>query len=125
MGLADRRQLLDSGLSGCHIHSVPKRSSEKRPTDINELARAITIHARSCPSRQQAEGIWSILPTRLAEIVAWMGAQWADTWIFDYETASAKFELLADLIRAEVARYLRARAGFRAERRNYLPSGRS
>ncbi len=94
------------------------------PLDIIiRLARAnertIKLHERYCPARRRAEEMPAIVPPRvLAEIIAWMGAQWADTWSFDYEAAAVRFEIPEEVLRSEVASYLRNRGGRGRDRRN-------
>ncbi len=59
----------------------------------------------------------ALVPPRvLAEIIAWMGAQWADTWSFDYEAAAIRFDIPVEVLRSEVTSYLRRRAGYRNRR---------
>ena len=100
------------------------QESHGDPLDlIIRLARAnertIKLHEKHCPARQREEETPGIVPPRvIAEIVAWMGAQWADTWSFDYEAAAARFEIPEEVLRSEVASYLRKRAGYHRDRRN-------
>lgn len=94
--------------------------------ELDDLARharatqhVIRIHERRCPARQQAEAMTRLVPPRvLAEVIAWMGAQWADTWSFDIEAAAVRFDIPVEVLRSEVSSYLRTRAGYGRDRRN-------
>lgn len=77
----------------------------------NAAVRRVSEHEkRKHPETEDPPKI--LAPRVVAEIIAWMGAQWADTWSFDYEAASVRFDIPVEVLRSEVTSFLRARAGY-------------
>ncbi len=94
---------------------------------VRAADRAVMEHAGTCPARRNERGLSrpvagcrpsmaevempSPIPPRvLAEIVAWLGAQWVDTHLWDVEAAAARFDLPTQVLWPELARYFRNRA---------------
>ncbi len=107
---------------------------------VRAADRAVAEHERTCPARRDEHGRprppagWGtaavrgplgtgcrpspadvempspIQPRVLAEIVAWLGAQWVDTHVWDVEAAAARFDVPTQVLWPELARYFRTRA---------------
>jgi hypothetical protein len=83
------------------------------------IAKAVDKGIRTHEDRLHELGIpGPIPPVKLAEIVAWLGAEWAITGVWDVEAASAKFDVASEVLWPELANYFHSRARRGRERRN-------
>ncbi len=56
--------------------------------------------------------------SKVAEVIAWLGSEWADTGVWDVEAAAARFDIPAEILWPELNRYFRDRAGWRRDTGN-------
>jgi hypothetical protein len=75
------------------------------------IAKAVNTGIRTHEGRLHEMGVpGPIPPMKLAEIVAWLGAEWAVTGVWDIEAAAAKFDIPSEMLWPELAAYFHSRA---------------